>query len=215
MTSPSSATPQPSALSSASVASAANSLYDRIWFTRSARIQSEKRLLRNEHHSQLLLILYTIYSIALSAILMKFKPITDDQGAVFGLILSVALFGLSFHLTARGFMARAQRFRECYTQLQGLLDRITVARCYVDERRLLETVEAVQVEYQSLLAVCENHATIDDRRARFANNGLTSRIPTAWENIYVSLHAIGRHVFLALLYLSPIVVMIYLMCVKK
>ena len=41
---------------------------DNVWFTRKARIQSEKRLKRNHIHSQLLLIEYTLLASILSVI---------------------------------------------------------------------------------------------------------------------------------------------------
>lgn len=194
----------------------AKNLKDRIWFTRIARIYSEKRLLRNELHSQLLLMFYAVYSIALSVTQLKYKPISDDAAAVFGIILSVILFGLSFHMSARGFPARAQRFKENYTHLQELLGRLDVAECQTDSSELQKAIEYVQAEYRTAIANSENHTTMDDRCARFpyGKRG-TSRMLTNWDYTCVLAYSIGRYLSLGLLYASPAVIYGYMLCAMK
>jgi hypothetical protein len=197
----------------ASLGDLAKELKDRIWFTRIARIYSEKRLLRNEFHSQLLLMVYSVYSIALSVTLLKYRPISDDAGAVFGIILSVTLFGLSFHLSARGFSARAQRFKETYTRLHELLGRLDLAECQPDPTALQNAIELVQTEYRTAVAGSENHTTMDDRCARFlAGKGLTSRRLTRWDRICVFGYSAGRYLSLGVLYVSPIAIFGYMLC---
>lgn len=182
----------------------ANDLRNRIWFTRIARIYSEKRLLRNQFHSQLLLMAYSVYSIALSVTLLKYKPISDDAGAVFGIVLSVALFGLSFLLNARNFSDRAQRFKENYTRLQELIGRLDLAACHTNQVTLEATIQQIQAEYGTAIMSSENHTTIDDRCARYlAGSGLTTRKLTSWEYATVFGYSIGRYVALGLLYTLP------------
>lgn len=199
-----------------SLADIANNLKDRIWFTRIARIYSEKRLLRNELHSQLLLMFYAVYSIALSVTQLKYKPIPDDAAAVLGIILSVILFGLTFHMSSRGFPARAQRFKENYTNLQELFGRLEVAECQADSTELQKVIECVQVEYKTVIANSENHTTMDDRCARFpyGKNG-TSRMLSSWDHTCVLAYSIGRYLSLGLLYVSPVVIYIFLLCAMK
>lgn len=191
----------------------AKNLNNRIWFTRIARIYSEKRLLRNELHSQLLLMFYAVYSIALSVTQLKYKPIPDDAAAVLGIILSVILFGLSFHMSARGFPARAQRFKENYTHLQELLGRLEVAECQGDSTKLQKAIEYVHAEYKTAIANSENHTTMDDRCARFpyGKKG-TSRILTNWDYTCVIFYSISRYLSLGLLYASPVVIYGYMLC---
>ncbi|MFZ3017749.1 MAG: SLATT domain-containing protein [Gallionella sp.] len=194
----------------------AKNLKDRIWFTRIARIYSEKRLLRNELHSQLLLMFYAVYSIALSVTQLKYKPIPDDAAAVFGIILSVILFGLTFHMSSKGFPARAQRFKENYTHLQELLGRLEVAECQADLTKLQEVIEHVQVEYKTAITNSENHTTMDDRCARFpyGKKG-TSRALTSWDYTCVLAYSAGRYVSLGLLYASPVVIYSYMLCAME
>lgn len=199
-----------------SLADIAKNLNDRIWFTRIARIYSEKRLLRNELHSQLLLMFYAVYSIALSATQLKYKLISDDAAAVFGIILSVVLFGLTFHMSSRGFPARAQRFKENYTHLQELLGRLEVAECQADSSKLQKAIEYVQGEYRTAIANSENHTTMDDRCARFpyGKKG-TSRMLTSWDYTCVLAYLIGRYLSLGLLYASPVAIYSYMLCAMK
>lgn len=199
-----------------SLADVANKLRDRIWFTRIARIYSEKRLLRNEFHSQLLLMAYSVYNIALAVTLLKYKPISDDAGAVLGIILSVALFGLSFHLTARSFSARAQRFKENYTALQELSGRLDLAVCQSDQVALEDAIKQVQDEYGKAIVGCENHTTLDDRCARYlTGSDLTTRKLTCRDYVTVVGYSIGRYLVLSLLYVLPPALFIYiLLCIK-
>lgn len=190
-----------------SLTDVANKLRDRIWFTRIARIYAEKRLLRNELHSQLLLMAYSVYNIAVAVTLLKYKPISDDAGAILGIVLSVALFGLSFQLTARNFSVRAQRFKENYTLLQELLGRLELAELQTNQAILEETIKQVQDEYGRAIVGCENHTTLDDRCARYQyGSSLTTREPTCREKISVFGYSIGRYIVLGLLYMLPPVI---------
>lgn len=190
----------------------AEQLKNRVWFTRIARIYSEKRLLRNELHSQLLLMAYSVYSIALSVILLKYKPISDDAGAVMGIILSVALFGLSFHLSARNFPIRAQRFKENYSYLQGLLDRLSLLEQNTAQAQLCDELATIQQDYQKAIVSSENHSTMDDRCARFLAGEDITRKLTRWEYVCVASYTLGRYAVLTLLYLAPPILFGYMLC---
>ena len=172
----------------------AKNLKDRIWFTRIARIYSEKRLLRNEFHSQFLLMFYAVYNIVLSVTQLKYKPIPDDAATILGIILSIILFGLSFYMSARGFPARAQRFKENYSHLQELFGRLEVAESQGDSTKLQKAIEYVQSEYRNAIEKSENHTTMDDRCARFpyAQEGMSRKL-TCWDYTCVIFYLIGRY----------------------
>lgn len=196
-----------------SINDVAKSLKDRIWFTRIARINSEKRLLSNELHSQLLLMFYSVYSIVLSVTQLKYKPISDDAASVIGTILSVTLFGLAFHLNARGFAARAQRFKENYTLLQVLSGKIELAECQSNTATLEATIESVQAKYAEAIVGCENHTSIDDRCSRFPyDQKKLSRPLVGWDFLSIFAYRIGRFLGLALLYIFPVAIYSYLLC---
>jgi len=196
-----------------SINDVAKSLKDRIWFTRIARINSEKRLLNNDLHSQLLLMFYSVYSIGLSVTQLEYKLISDDAASVIGTILSVTLFGLAFHLNSRGFSARAQRFKENYTLLQVLSGRIELAECQSNIATLETTIESVQAEYAAAIAGCENHTSIDDRCSRFSyDQKKLSRPLVGWDFLCIFSYRIGRFLGLALLYISPVAIYSYLLC---
>lgn len=195
-----------------SIADLAKNLKDRIWFTRIARIQAEKRLLSNELHSQLLLMFYSVYSIALSVAQLQYKPISDEAASVIGIILSVTLFGLAFHLNGRGFSARAQRLKENYTRLQLLLGRIELAECQANPHVLQSTIVSVQAEYAAAIAGSENHITMDDRCARYPyDQSKLTRPLGRLDYIFILVYRGYRILGLAFLYLSPLVIYSYLL----
>ncbi|MCD5360323.1 SLATT domain-containing protein [Chromobacterium aquaticum] len=187
---------------------------DRIWFTRIARIQAEKRLLRNELHAQLLLMTYSIYSITLSVILLKFKIIPDDIGTILGIIISITLFGLSFLLNSMGFSARAQRFKENYIHLQTLINQLDLALCTTDSDSLKTAIKTTQEQYASAISNCENHTTTDDYIARFLYSNLQTRKLSHGEWSYVIFHTVARLTLLCFLYFLPLFVFSYLILEK-
>ena len=46
-------------------------LLDKVWFTRKAWINAEERLLQNEHHTQLLMVVYAAYTTCASVVMLK------------------------------------------------------------------------------------------------------------------------------------------------
>ncbi|WP_035192229.1 SLATT domain-containing protein [Acidithiobacillus ferrivorans] len=147
---------------------------------------------------------------------MEYKPISDKAAGVFGIVLSVTLFGLSFYMNTRGFSARAHHFKENYTRLQELLGLLEVAECQADSAKLQKVIENVQAEYGTAIANSENHTTMDDRCARFpyGRKG-TSRTLTNWDYIYIWYYFISRYLSLGLLYASPVLIYSYMIFVMN
>ncbi|WP_179403449.1 SLATT domain-containing protein [Burkholderia guangdongensis] len=154
---------------------AREALYNRIWFTRKARIQSEKRLLQNDFHAQLMLQLFSAYSIGLSIYLLKFHAarLSDDAANVTLIVVSVLLFGIAPYISARNFKGRAEEFKTVYVKLQTLLDDLN----RIDWTSSIESAhleyEMVEKEYARTLASSENHLEIDDAVSRFGVTGIS------------------------------------------
>lgn len=140
---------------------------------------------------------------------MKFNPDNEKIASVFGLIFSVALFGLSFYLTTRGWGGRAQQFKKNYAELGGLIDRLDLALCQNSEEKQIAELDAISTQYQALMVQGENHSTMDDRCARFLA-GKSSRPLEWWDYITVFGYSIGRYMFLVALYLWPPLMMVWL-----
>jgi hypothetical protein len=148
---------------------AREALYNRIWFTRKARIQSEKRLLQNDFHAQLMLQLFSAYSIGLSIYLLKFHAtgLSDDAANVTLIVVSVLLFGIAPYISARNFKGRAEEFKTVYVKLQTLLNDLNRISWISSVDEAHAAYEVVEKEYARTLADSENHLEIDDAVGRF------------------------------------------------
>jgi hypothetical protein len=180
-------------------------LRDNIWFTRKAWINAEKRLLNNDLHAQFLLVAYSIYSIALSVIVLKVPMIEADVSSVFSISLSVGILGASLFLATRSFKDRASAFKASYISLQELalrLDQIDWAITLKEKKSLYL---AATKEYTDILKSTENHSEFDDLYARFTAKNLTTRTLTNLECAWVLLNVGLRLLVLALMYFAPIV----------
>jgi hypothetical protein len=185
---------------------AVGKLADDMWFTRKARIHAEKRLLSNEMHSQFLLIAYSIYSIALSVLLLKFKIVPDDFANVFSVILSVTLLALSLTITSRGFKDRALSFRTNYTKIQALLLDFKRVHWTSSQLEKQEIFHEISEKYILVLNEIENHLAIDDICARFDIKDLQSRQVTKKEKTAAIFYEIRRYSTLFLLYTMPFLI---------
>jgi len=100
----------------------AQSLAHRIWFTRKAWIAAEKRLLDNEYHTQLLLVVYAAYTTCISVVLLSYESNSVDKKLIDTamVVLAVILFGLSLYLNSKSFKDRAARFKSGYLDLHDI-----------------------------------------------------------------------------------------------
>ncbi|WP_034458619.1 SLATT domain-containing protein [Buttiauxella noackiae] len=126
-------------------------LIDNIWWTRKSRIQTEKRLLANAFQSQLILLWYSFFSVAISIYYIKFSD-NDDLSGVSWVIYSVLILCMSGFINALSFKERAGLVKESYEALNLLLQKPAGT---VDEKDIITN------EYNKLLGVCENHTDVD------------------------------------------------------
>lgn len=185
---------------------AMDKLADDMWFTRKARIHAEKRLLSNEMHSQFLLVAYSIYSIALSVLLLKFKVLSDDFANVFSVILSVTLLALSLTITSRSFKDRALSFRTNYTKIHALLLDFKRAHWTSIHAEKQDIFRSTLEKYTLLLNDIENHLEIDDICARVCIKDLESRQVTKTEKVMAFVYQLRRCSAFFLLYTMPFLI---------
>ena len=93
---------------------------DNVWFTRKARIQSEKRLKRNHIHSQLLLIEYTLLASILSVVTLRYNKILGEDTDILIAVFSIIILVISLVITNLDFNERANSFKINYIQLQEI-----------------------------------------------------------------------------------------------
>lgn len=128
-------------------------LADRIWWTSRARIYTEKRLISNNFHSQLILLYYSFLSVSVAIYYLKFdtaSEIANVSWVIFSLLTMIA----SIFISTLRYKERAESIKHCYEKLISLS---AIAKTIVDSNQL----ESVRTEYDSVRALCENHTTFD------------------------------------------------------
>jgi hypothetical protein len=127
---------------------------DNVWWTRKARIQTEKRLLSNSFQSQLLLLWYSFSSVASAIYYLNLGEISSnpDLNGIAWVVFSVLVLCISGFINGLTFRERAGLVKECYETLNGLYNKSKA----VDADLLL-----LNSEYDQILGVCENHTDRD------------------------------------------------------
>lgn len=131
---------------------------DKVWWTRKARIHTEKRLLANAFQSQVLLLWYSFAGVAVSIYYLKFAQgnSNTDLAGISWVVYSVLVLCISGFINGLSFKERAGLVKECYETLNGLYHRA------IEENA---DIIALSKEYNQILGVCENHIDNDYYRA--------------------------------------------------
>lgn len=175
-------------------------LSENIWFTRKARIQTSERLLSNDNHSQILLVVYSIVNTCLAVVLMKNIPGTGDNADLSLVIMSVIILVTSLFVANKNFKGRGLSLKNHYIELHRLYFDTLDAEDNNDTNKII----TLRDKYTELLVQEENHATIDDYVFRvFNEKNLTSRKPTKFEKAIVYSYKSLRFLSLTVLYMSP------------
>lgn len=125
-------------------------LADNIWWTRKARIQTEKRLLSNAFQSQVILLWYSFFSVAVSVYYLK-NPQNGIE-AISWVVYSVLVLCISGFINGLSFKERANLIKECYESLNSIMHQ--ASKPDADVAMLAAT-------YESKLNACENHTDRD------------------------------------------------------
>lgn len=191
----------------------AQSLAHRIWFTRKAWIAAEKRLLDNEYHTQLLLVVYSAYTTCISVILLSYesKPVDKKLIDTAMVVLAVILFGLSLYLNSKSFKDRAARFKSGYLDLHDIEIALGVLSAqFGTAGTITGSVQILSDRYTKALRDVENHSEIDDICGRrSAGIGLTSRHLSRGEQVRHCWWRIWRWMALAAMYMMPIAAVVW------
>lgn len=125
-------------------------LVDNIWWTRKARIQTEKRLLSNAFHSQVILLWYSFFSVAVSVYYLK-NPQNGIE-AISWVVYSVLVLCISGFINGLSFKERANLIKECYESLNSIMHQASKQNADFAE---------LAASYESKLNACENHTDKD------------------------------------------------------
>ncbi len=191
---------------------AADILVSRIWFTRKAWIHAEKRLLENEYHTQLLMVVYAAYTTCLSVIMLVFEPAPSDKKLIDTslAVLSIILLALSLYLNSKSFKDRAARFKIGYHDLQSIESKLNSLVANPNANNFIDQYDKLAELYTKSLRDVENHDELDDIRSRIAaGSGLTSRHPSKFEIFRYYWWLCWRTITLFFFYLAPAIAVIW------
>ena len=181
------------------------SLSDSIWWTRKARIQTEKRLLFNAFQSQIILLWYSLFAVFVSVYYLKFNT-TSEYSGVAWVVFSVMVLIISSFTSGLSFKERAALIKECYETLSGIYQKASNT----------STDTTIENEYEQVLSVCENHTDKDFYMAicleylshpnpNAKTGGLTKK-PTRYIWFMFGLYWLSKVIFLLFMYCLPIII---------
>ena len=181
---------------------------DNIWWTRKARIQTEKRLLSNSRHAQLLLLWYSFVSVGASVYYLQFNS-HSEYANIAWVVFSVLVLCVSGFINGLSYKERAAIIKDSYESLNSL---------YRKAKQQNTDKETINNEYEQILSLCENHADIDYQNAlcdtylshdcpRDPEKGL-DRWPTKYVWFIVIKRLAIRSLSLIALYGLPIIIFI-------
>lgn len=178
---------------------------DKVWWTRKAKIKSERRLLNLDYYSQFLLLWYSFFLVCYS-IYALVKPPENNNESVVMVALSVLILVLTLFINNMNFKGRAMLIKQCYEKL-SVIQSLSLDCVSIPE---------LDKEYQSVLASSENHLERDFIKAivheysNTSNKELLTKIPTWWHRIQVWFYTLRNIVVFLILFSTPLAIIILL-----
>lgn len=128
-------------------------LLERIWFTRTSRIHSEKRLMDKEDFYQFLNVYYSLITIILSILAYIWKC---DTLSLLTIFMTISLLVAILYLNSQKYLEHAKEFRKNYTALQDLEFQLQHS-----SHQDTETIREIEKQYCCLLDSSNNHSSFD------------------------------------------------------
>ncbi len=179
-------------------------LSNSIWWTRKARIQTEKRLLSNAFQAQLLLLWYSFCLVSASVYYLKFNPESNYAGIVW-VVFSVLVMSISGFINGLSFKERATLIKECYVALNVLYQKAksqsgaNLGEISEEYERVLNTSEN-HTDMDYFMALCGAHLSSEEPDKEF------DRHPTKYIWFLFVLYHLRRLFVFSVLYALPVVV---------
>lgn len=126
-------------------------LKNKIWWTRKARIEAEKRLLANKKHCEIILLWYSFCSVGASIYFLEFQP-QNKYAPITWVIFSVAVFVITSFINGMRILERSTEIKQCYETLNTL-------------SQSNDSVQDLSKRYKETLDKCENHLESDFLKA--------------------------------------------------
>lgn len=150
------------------------SLSDKIWITRKARINTEKRLNSYNVFSNLAIIYFSAM-LSAKSIWLLVHP-NEDQN-LFIAISSFTILLATVVISSQRFTERAINIKHCYIELEGLyLESLNAEK--MEDTQGRNEIKRISTEYQKILNNVENHSPYDYLVLRFEQrNNPKSNLP--------------------------------------
>ncbi|HCU0915104.1 TPA: SLATT domain-containing protein, partial [Proteus mirabilis] len=125
-------------------------LYNKVWWTRKAKIKAERRLLNLDYYSQFILLWYSSFLVCYS-IYSLVKPAENNTESVIMVALSVLVLIVTLYNSNMNYKGRATLIKQCYEKLSTI----------ETESLIKDDVVELNKKYQSILTTTENHLDRD------------------------------------------------------
>lgn len=180
-------------------------LSEKIWWTRVARIETERRLLANLFHAELILVWYALFSVGISIYSLNEQ---NNVPQTYWVIFSVLTLACSLYINTQSYKERAMKMKTCYEKLGLLSDCVKT----LEEQANVPTfrIEQLQKKYVRILDICENHLSKDYHQAimnRWLNNKAENS-PSRITWYICTANMLARFIVFLLLYSVPIIILI-------
>ncbi|EGQ8299883.1 hypothetical protein BTO19_17780 [Vibrio parahaemolyticus] len=179
-----------------------------IWWTRQTRIRTERRLLSNAFHSQVILFWYSFYSVAVS---IHYLDTTSDPNVnKYWLIYSVLVLVVSGFINGLSYKERAVSVKENYERLKTLYVKA------VELEKNGQSCTDLAEEYERELNKCENQAPGDYPEALYdtfysaSDQSKISPHPTQYQIDIALKNRKYRKLCISSLYLLPFAITVLL-----
>ncbi len=186
-----------------------NKLSDRMWITRKARINMEKRLMLISNIYTYLIPWYSIIMIALSLFPTKIEVNLRNSLSIFS---SVFVLVASLVLSQRDIKKECKKIKKQYIKIGKLITETKKA-----EENSIDTSQ-FELMYNKMLLSTENHSENDFRKVKIEckmrkNNNVdeeyTVPLPSCFDYIYYSISYVVSRIVIILLFISPIILYIW------
>lgn len=178
---------------------------DRVWWTKKARIKAERRLLKLDFYLQLLLIWYSFFLVAYS-ILSLVNPAEGNSESAVMISLSVLVLVMTLFISGMDLKGRAMLIKQCYEQLSVIYTK----------SKITHDIQALDVEYQGVLSISENHSEYDfscaivDEYNNTKDKSKLSKEPTDYQRKNKRIIKIRNGFIVTVAFTLPLAIVIFL-----
>lgn len=175
---------------------------NRVWVTKKARMEAEKRMNFNNNVSIVLINYYTFLVLVLSIISLKWN--LGDILTYVSVLISIALFGVSLYITLYGYKEKALSYKSCYIELTALESELEVLLLdeKISDEDLLNGYSSLLSRYDKIMDKDNNHSDIDFISHLKNQN---DKKYMGWMQFKYISHRITKYLLIGLLYAFPII----------